>query len=170
MKQKPTKRKATESNLDPTLAAGKCVSLHPYLKEYIGYCMLRVALRIRASIDRELAIFGLVAPQFGMLVLLRESGPMTQIELGSHMSIDKATMVRLLDILEAKKFLTRTTAADDRRAKRLEITASGKQALVKMDALRRKAENEVLAGLSMEERDQLRKTISKLIATTSDLK
>ena len=140
--------------------------LHPYLNSYLGYCFYKAAARIRGKVDRRLAEFGVVAPQFGMLIILQQAGAMTQRELGSFMDIDKATMVRMIDGLEAKKFLTRTTTKTDRRAKRLEITKKGAQTLIKMNKARIRAEQEFLKDLGTKEQAQLRSIVAKLISPT----
>lgn len=163
------KRKSHDArpNLMHSLEHAKCVPMHPYLKEYVGYTLLKVALRIRAAVDAGLAEFGIIGPQFGMLVILREMGPLTQSELGAQMAIDKATMVRFIDALEERKYLTRATSASDRRAKFLQLTPSGRQALNRMDEVRRRAENEVLSPLSAAEREQLRRIAHKMINATA---
>ncbi len=152
------------------LESGRCLPLHPYLKDYLGYCFIKGALRIRIAVDRELSRFGVVAPQFGMLIILREAGPMTQVDLGSQMAIDKATMVRMIDNLEEKKFLTRATSSTDRRAKYLEITPAGRHAVRKMDAARKRAEDEALVVLNQDERAQLKRILAKLLMSSDSLK
>ena len=136
--------------------------LHPDLKEYLGYCFYKAATRIRSMVDLELAPFGVVAPQFGMLIILDSQGSMTQGELAEFMSMDKATMVRMIDGLQAKKFLTRVPSKQDRRSNRLAITPSGRSVLVKLDQARERAEGEFLAALSRKEQAQLRAIIGKL--------
>lgn len=136
--------------------------LHPDLKEYLGYCFYKAATRIRSKVDLELAPFGVVAPQFGMLIILDSQGSMTQGELAEFMSMDKATMVRMIDGLEEKKFLTRVPSKEDRRSNRLAITPGGRAALIKLDRARERAEGEFLAALSRKEQAQLRAIISKL--------
>src|SRR6185437_7126454 len=94
MKQKSSESKSIE-------AATEVGQIHPELLKYVGYCFHKAALRMRSKIDAQLSPQGIVAPQFGMLALLEIQGPMTQNELGAYMKIDKATMVRLVDGLEA---------------------------------------------------------------------
>jgi DNA-binding MarR family transcriptional regulator len=137
--------------------------LHPHLTTYIGYSLFKVALRLRASFDRRIAIHGLVAPQYGMLVILKIEGAMTQNELGSYMAIDKASMVRLLDGLEDKGCLKRVQSKTDRRAKLVEITPMGHKMIGLIERQRVAAEREFLAPIDAGERDQLRRLIAKLI-------
>jgi DNA-binding MarR family transcriptional regulator len=140
--------------------AGK---LHPQLTTYVGYCLHKVALRMRASIDSRLKEYGLVAPQFGMMLLLKFDGAMTQVELGSYTAIDKATMVRLLDSLEEIGYVKRSQHQKDRRAKMIELTEPGRKAIASMEKLRAQAEKEFLEPLTAEERSRLKEIITKLV-------
>jgi DNA-binding MarR family transcriptional regulator len=162
MKQKS---KIPGPSLQQSMDAAKCLPLHPYLKKYLGYCFFKAAARFRGAMDRQLAQFGIVGPHFGMMVLIREMGPQTQVELGQQMGMDKATMVRMIDGLEAKKFLKRVTTPEDRRAKRIELTPQGLQAINKMDEARKRAEKEMLGNLTAAEREQLRDIVMKILAT-----
>lgn len=136
--------------------------VHPQLRGYTGYCFCKTAARFRSLIDEALASYGVIAPQLGMLSLLRDLGPMNQIELGQVTRIDKATMVRMIDGLESKGYLSRVSAANDRRAKRLELTALGASHLKKMILLREATEERFLSVLKKTERTQLKEIIRKL--------
>lgn len=137
--------------------------LHPFLKERIGYCMTKATLKVRAALDTALDKWGVVGPQYGMLQILKRGGPVNQIELGSCMHIDKATMVRLLDSLEERGYVKRITMPEDRRAKRLELTKSGLAALEKMDVASKEAEAEVLGNLTAAEKQQLHSLVKKIL-------
>lgn len=138
------------------------IRIHPSMRSFTGYCLYKVALRLRGRMDHELESFGLVAPQCGMMALLKTIGPMTQIELGSHLSIDKATMVRFLDILENKKFLIRVTDPKDRRAKVLQVTKAGEKILEAALKIKARVEEEVFAPLTKSERETFRALIAKV--------
>jgi DNA-binding MarR family transcriptional regulator len=137
--------------------------IHPQLTTYIGYCFHKAALRLRAHIDGRISEYGIVSPQYGMLMILSIDGPMTQIELGSYMAMDKATVVRMIDGLEEKGYLKRVQSAQDRRAKRLELTSSGRKLIHALGKLRMEAEREFLAPLNAEEKAQLKKIVAKLV-------
>lgn len=137
--------------------------IHPRLTTYVGYGLHKIALRLRAKVDEKIADFGLVAPQYGMLLILKIEGTMTQAELAQYMAMDKATMVRMLDGLEEQTYVKRSPSASDRRAKLIEVTATGQRILGALEKRRVEAEREFLAPLSAEERTQLRQVVSKLI-------
>lgn len=138
------------------------VSIHPELQDFIGYSMMKLAMGVRARMDELVARYGVVAPQCGILKMLHRVGPMTQVELGKYMMIDKATMVRFLDGLEEKGLAVRTTHESDRRAKVLKITAKGAKLLDKVREARIEAEETVLGPLNKEERDEFKRLVRKM--------
>src|SRR6266516_2937149 len=59
---------------------------------------------------------GLSPRAWGVLSTLAESGPLTQVELATTMSIDRTAMVYLLDELEQRALAERVRSPQDRRA------------------------------------------------------
>lgn len=138
--------------------------IHPHLKENACYCIVKIAMRLRARLDERLAPFQLISPQYAMLRLVNLEGAMTQVELGSYMAMDKATMVRMIDALEQRDYLRRTQSLTDRRAKLLELTTSGRKLLKKIDGLRDAVEEEFFAPLTPKEKATLRDIVSRLLS------
>jgi DNA-binding MarR family transcriptional regulator len=62
---------------------------------------------------------------FSLLVLARSNPGICQIELGSHLGIDKASMVALLDRLESAGLIERRRSTRDRRRQGIFLTAGG---------------------------------------------
>jgi DNA-binding MarR family transcriptional regulator len=139
---------------------------HPDLKDYVGISLKRIFMFIRDRMDAQMSPLGLNAPMCGMLLMLSRAGSMTQVELGKCVFVDKATMVRFLDVLEAGGYVTRSTHATDRRAKVLAITAKGKKALEKASVARTEAENALFASLTKAEEATFRKIVQKLTEAT----
>ena len=118
---------------------------------------------MRSQVDFKFSEFGVIAPQFGILTMLKLVGPMTQVELGNFMAIDKATMVRLLDGLEEKKYLTRVGQVGDRRAKVLQITKAGEKIQVQLNEIRMNVEDEFFSPLSSKEKAVFKEALGKLM-------
>jgi DNA-binding MarR family transcriptional regulator len=150
----------------PAMAPGPistcAVGIHPELKDFLGYSLTKIGFRIRHRMEEILAPEGLVAPQCGILRLLERVGPQTQVDLGQHMLIDKATMVRMLDGLESLGLAVRKEHAEDRRAKVLTITAKGIRVLEKIKLARIAAEDLVLAPLEAKEKAEFKRILGKL--------
>jgi DNA-binding MarR family transcriptional regulator len=137
--------------------------VHPALKGYLGYCLVRSAFKLRGMMDEALSDLELIAPMLGILRVLRDSGPISQIELGRAIGIDKASMVKIIDHLQSTSFVTRTEGAPDRRVKLVSLTSEGAKRLEKAAKIREKVEKAFLAPLSAEEQRVLRAALPKLL-------
>ncbi len=98
----------------------------------------------------------LMPRQFQLLGLLDDRGPMGQRELGQAMATDPSILVTLLNPLEADGFIARTRDRADRRRHVVTLTAAGKRQLDRAAEAQREAEDAIFAGLSADQRDQLR--------------
>ena len=98
----------------------------------------------------------LMPRQFQLLGLLADHGPMGQRDLGQAMTTDPSILVTLLNPLEADGFVTRSRDSADRRRHVVTLTAKGKRKLDRAAEAQRQAEDTIFAGLSSEQRAQLR--------------
>src|SRR5215203_3277651 len=94
--------------------------------------------------------------QFHLLGLLHDRGALSQRELGTLMDVDPSILVTLLNPLEARGYLSRERDATDRRRHVVTLTRRGHQQLERAAQAQRDAEDELFAGLSEAQRNQLR--------------
>lgn len=94
--------------------------------------------------------------QFHLLGLLHDRGAMTQRELGAVMDVDPSILVTLLNPLEADGYLSRERDPADRRRHVVSLTTAGERQLDSAAQAQRNAEDELFAGLTAAEREQLR--------------
>jgi len=106
------------------------------------------------SVD-EYERLGLNPYHHAILALLDEGVPETQAAIADALGYDRGTLVGLLDELEEQKLVERKRDPDDRRRQLVRITTNGKRTLGKLRALARRLEDEFLAPLDAEQRDQL---------------
>lgn len=66
---------------------------------------------------------------FSLLVLVRENPGIAQIELGTHLGVDKASIVALLDRLEGAELIERRRSTRDRRRQGIFLTTAGSEEL-----------------------------------------
>ncbi len=137
--------------------------LQPSFCSSLGYCLVKSGYMLRALLDRALTNCQIISPQFAILSILSESGSMSQIEIGTVLGIDKATMVKLIDSLEKQKCVTRISDKVDRRVKRVQITAAGRKLRDKSMEIRQVLEAEIHANLSPTERTQLEELLPKVL-------
>jgi DNA-binding MarR family transcriptional regulator len=143
------------------------VKLHPVLEKHLGYCLYKAAFKFRAMIDNMMADEGLIAPQFGILNILRASEGLNQISLGLQMGIDKATIVKLIDGLEKQGYVVRVSSETDRREKFLKVTTRGLKFLDHIIPKMKNLEANFLSPLSAEEKKVLLNAVPKLMKPKS---
>lgn len=148
---------------DELFQAQDPIKIHPQMKDFLGFCLYKLALSIRSRLDQKIQHLGVVAPQCAVLRLLEVEGEMTQSELGAHLAIDKASVVRMIDRLEELGLLKRSSDPNDRRAKVLAITHKGTRLLEVVAGARKSAEQEALVSLSREEQKKFRELVAKLM-------
>jgi DNA-binding MarR family transcriptional regulator len=94
--------------------------------ERVGQLLFVVQQAAQALAVDRLEPLGLSPRAWGVLSTLTESGPLTQIELATTMSIDRTAMVYLLDELEERSLVERVRHPQDRRAFLIHLTAAGR--------------------------------------------
>lgn len=83
---------------------------------------------------------------------LHDDGPMTQQLLADRLRLQKSTVSRLVDQLQADGLVRRTANPDDRRSVLLELTASGRRRAERLDDARREMFESLVGRLSAAER------------------
>ena len=87
------------------------------------------ARHISQFYDQLLAPSGLRGTQFSILARLKRVGPLTINALASEMVMDRTTLGRNILPLERDGLIRIQTAANDRRAKQLQLTKTGEKRL-----------------------------------------
>ena len=127
----------------------------PPVTEFVGQLFFRLwrASHVRAA--DVLGTVGLTPALFGLLNVIGAREGAIQQQLGSAMGIDRSTMVSLIDQLESAGLAERRQSATDRRAREIAITPKGRRLLQRARRMISDTEDEVLAGLTGEERGEL---------------
>ncbi len=92
---------------------------------------------------------------FSLLVLVRSNPGIVQIELGTHLGVDKASIVALLDRLEHAGLIERRRCTRDRRRQGIFLTDSGSAQLDKLLPQVRSLERQLSACFTKTELEQL---------------
>ncbi len=125
----------------------------------LGY-RLRLA---QQAVFRDFAssIAELSPGRVGILLLLEANPGVTQSRLAQAVSLERSTMVGVVDVLEGRGLIERRRG-EDRRTNGLWLTAEGRSAVNRLKRRIQMHERRVAARLSAEERDQLLGLLEKL--------
>jgi MarR family transcriptional regulator, temperature-dependent positive regulator of motility len=115
-----------------------------------------IALNIR------LKPLGLSAAQVPILLYLSRREGVSQEAIARHFHLDKATIARGVQRLEEDAFVCRRVAPDNRRAYGLFLTAKGKEMIGAILRIESAWEEELLADLSPQERDDVIRVLRTL--------
>jgi DNA-binding MarR family transcriptional regulator len=127
----------------------------PPVTEFAGQLFFRLWRATHTRTAEVLGSVGLTPALFALLNVIGAREGAIQQELGSALGIDRSTMVSLIDQLESAGLARRRPSATDRRAREVAITPKGRRLLERARGLISQVEDEVLAGLSKEERHEL---------------
>lgn len=94
-------------------------------------------------------------PNLPYLIREKHEKPMIASELAEALGVTRANITNLLVALISKKLITQTEDKDDRRIKRLVLTSKAEKLIAQMHPERLASNKEMLAGLSMKEKEQL---------------
>ena len=115
-------------SLDVQHKAGDEVS-----REIARNCLLtrtrQISRVLTALYDEELRPFGLNSPQFTLLVLVMELGPLSRSDLGRRNHHGRSTLTRNLQPLIAQGWVSEGFPTDDGRSRPLSLTEQGKELL-----------------------------------------
>ena len=99
---------------------------HPRLKEFVPYLLSITSNAVSGRIALEYRQrFGLSVPEWRVMAVLGDSGPLTQRDLTRQTVMDKVAVNRACKGLEERGLASRQPNAQDGRSHLLELTESG---------------------------------------------
>src|SRR5262249_1434175 len=96
---------------------------------HLGYFVRRSQIWIFQDFIRRLGEVDIRPAQYSVLLVIEANDGLSQSALSQTLGIERARLVRLLDSLEARKFVQRRRSRSDRRSQLLSLTAHGRSAL-----------------------------------------
>ena len=125
----------------------------------VGRLVIRVARELRTFVDRQVAPLGLTMQQAELLVWTYRQHGASATDLTDLLLTDDAGVSRLVGRLEAKGLITRRVGVDDRRARALRLTPSGRALAKRLLRFAGRGNEVLLAGLTPRERAELRRLL-----------
>lgn len=108
-----------------------------------------VARLLRTFADQRARQFGMTRAQWAVLVRLEHAEGLKQSELAESLDLQPITLTRLVDRLCANGLIERRPDPNDRRAKRLYLTAAARPLMDRLAALGGEMMETVLEGFDL---------------------
>ncbi|MEQ4923558.1 transcriptional regulator SlyA [Proteus hauseri] len=133
------------------------------MESTLGADLARLVRLWRALIDHRLKPLKLTQTHWVTLYNISQLPPeQSQIQLAKAIGIEQPSLVRTLDQLEEKKLICRHTCVNDRRAKRIKLTAESEPFIKEVYAVIEKTRQEILGDIQREEIEALVILVQKL--------
>lgn len=136
------------------------------LGRYIGRIHYLFSQKLNQSLQKSET--GITADQFRLLTHLWKQEGISQQQLAQHVRRDRASVTRMVDILEHQGFINRTADKKDRRINLIFLTKRGKQ----LESIAAQAAQEVLnisqKGFSKSDRAALIGLLQKVISNLKE--
>jgi DNA-binding MarR family transcriptional regulator len=138
-------------------------------EHYIGYTFTDVARLLRTVFERRVREFGLTRAQWTVIARIYHRQGLSQSDVADILEIEKASAGRLIDRMEVKGWLQRRDDASDRRVNRLHLTPAAERLHAAIWPLAEATVDTALGDLSLDERRQLAKLMTRVKGTLQAL-
>jgi MarR family transcriptional regulator for hemolysin len=126
--------------------------MHPLSpRREIGFLISDVARLLRTYVDQRARSVGMTRAQWVVLSRLERMEGLKQSELAEMLDIQPITLTRLVDRLCESGMVERRSCPNDRRAKRLFLTAQARPLMDRLAVLGEEAMSNVLQGIDNED-------------------
>lgn len=134
------------------------------VQDSVGYMITRLRASLFASVDREVASWGISSAQGAILIYIAHGRAERAADLAREHNYDTGSLTRMIDRLVKKGLLRRVPHANDRRAATLELTAAGRRLAARLPAVAVKVLNRHLRGFTRAELDRLKGYLARMLA------
>lgn len=152
----PSKSEGNEEPVSPQMVPAALSHSAGFLLSYCGKIL-------RERCQNSLAPLNLSLKELGVMRILGSEGALSQQELGRRHLIDRSSLVQLIDQLEQREFVVRSTNQEDRRSKLIFLTPRGRKTLQKAIRLVEREEKDFLQVLGDSESKVLKVTLLSLL-------
>jgi DNA-binding MarR family transcriptional regulator len=163
----PGNQEAAPNEQEP-LNIGTVHALPQHLLADQAYLLGRLGREARRQFTQVLSTWALQPSHYGILLLLEAIGQASQQHLAQQLSIDRANMVALLDVLQQRGFIQRQVDPCDRRRHVVKLTPAGHTQLQQIRQGREEVDVAFFAGLDNEEQETLHRLLVKLFLSLTE--
>lgn len=128
-----------------------------------SWLMTQAATHAHRLVSEGLAAAGARGYHYRLLAALEEFGPSSQAALGRRTNIDRSYVVAAVNELASGGLVERVRDPEDRRRNVVTITPAGVRQLRRLDSVLAGIQDELLAPLSTEEREELARLLIRIL-------
>jgi DNA-binding MarR family transcriptional regulator len=132
------------------------------LKSHIGFWMRFVSNHVSHAFAAQLLRSGVTVAEWVVLREMYELGATSPSVVAERTGMTRGTASKLVDRLLAKKLLTRTERADDRRFQDIALTPAARRLVPTLGAIADRNDRHFFAPLTQPERETLQALLQKL--------
>ena len=134
------------------------------LRLFLPYLLTQAAEQSSLSFQRFYKDrYGMLRTEWRVMFHLGIFGAMTARDIGIRSNIHKTKISRAVQKLTEKRFILRQRNIDDRRQESIQLTASGRDAYMKLRIKAEQYQTDLSAEFSAEEFDLLQNMLKRLI-------
>jgi DNA-binding MarR family transcriptional regulator len=134
----------------------------PVLEDFFGYALKRAYVVFYEDYRAALGEDGFAPRVFSALALVVQYPNITQSAVARHLGVIRSGLVAIIDELEARGYVTRTSVPGDRRVQALVPTEAGKAAYLQAKTVVQSHEAELLADFTDAEKQELKRLLQKV--------
>ena len=154
---------------EPAMPA-KTGSTHETSSAALWVVLARAYRSMAAFVERSIATLDIGLSDFMILEALLHKGPLTMSELCDAALITNASMTAAIDRLEERAFVERSGDKQDRRVRRVQLTAQGTTLIKRLYTRHERDLDDVMSGIAPAERAELRRGLKTIgLAAQSQL-
>lgn len=140
------------------------------LADFLPYRLSITSNAVSGRIAQEYrARFGLSVPEWRVMAVLGDAGPLTQRDLTRLTLMDKVAVNRACKVLEERELAARRPNASDGRSHLLELTDAGREMHAQIMPLALEMERRLFASFSDEEIETFRGLLGRVREEAHDL-
>ncbi|WP_343809331.1 MarR family transcriptional regulator [Virgibacillus siamensis] len=128
----------------------------------IGSASVRLSKKIARIVNHHLKEFNITTEQWAVLRTLYESGLITQKTLSERSDKDKATLTKILDLLEKHAYTERVQNPEDRRSFLIQITVKGSRLVEEVGPYLNEVYGEIIEGIDQEKLSLYQEVLTSL--------
>jgi len=133
-----------------------------HYSDCIVFLLAKAFQKAHGRFKKHLAEYGLTPIQVLVVEALRDEEGVSAGDLGKKLVLDSATLSGVLERLAEKGWIDKQTDEGDRRSLRIYLGEPAKRLAEQIGEQRQKANDEIMASLSLEEKVLLKRLLKDL--------